>query len=438
MKIAVWHNTGPGGARRYLYSHVKALLERGHVVESWCLSTTNQDFLPLGRIVKETVKELPPRSRPSPWPWTRLRSRWNETSATIAGVSGICPQCADEIHRGGFDVLLAANCITTSVPPIGLYVNIPKVMYLQDPRRKLYEAMPDLLWTREPYIPLCLTRPASWKAYLQDYLNLHNMRVFAQAERRHAAAYDLLLVNSVFSRENTLRDLGVDCRTCYMGIDTSCFADRHFSRENMVLGVGEFGFHKNIPFIIESVAAMSRTRPRLVWAGNGGPKSYMNELAALAKKLGVDFEPVFGVKPEDMVDYYNRAGVLIYTPRLEPFGLAPLEANACGLPVVAVAEGGPRETVRDGLNGFLVEHDPRMVAEAAERILMDRVLAKRLGEDARKWVEEKWSIQQSVERLEGWLNRARVGNGVAGESEGFFVEKRALIGGGVGSSKRVD
>ena len=409
MKIAVWHNTGPGGARRYLYGHVKALLERGHSVESWCLSTTNQDFLPLGRIVKETVKELPSRSSPSPWPWARLRSRWNETTATIKAVSDICRQCAAEIHQGNFDVLLAANCITTSVPPIGLYVKIPKVMYLQDPRRKLYEAMPDLLWTREPDRPLRITKPASMKAYLQDYLHLHNMRVFARAERYHAAAYDLLLVNSVFSRENTLRDLGVDCRTCYMGIDTSLFVDRHQPRENMVLGVGEFGYHKNIPFIIESVAAMTRTRPRLVWAGNGGPKSYMNELSALAHRQGVDFEPVFGVNPEDMVDYYNRAGVLIYTPRLEPFGLAPLEANACGLPVVAVAEGGPRETVRDGLNGFLVEHDAQAVAGAAERVLMDQALAKRLGEDARKWVEDRWSLKQSVERLEGWLEKARAG-----------------------------
>ena len=41
----------------------------------------------------------------------------------------------------------------------------------------------------------------------------------------------------------------------------------------------------------------------------------------------------------------HSTAAMLYAPRLEPFGLAPLEANACGLPVIAVPEGGVRETV---------------------------------------------------------------------------------------------
>ena len=56
---------------------------------------------------------------------------------------------------------------------------------------------------------------------------------------------------------------------------------------------------------------------------------------------------------------------MIYMPHNEPFGFAPLEANACGTPVVALAEGGVKETVVTGVNGTLVsDEDPRTVAAA--------------------------------------------------------------------------
>jgi glycosyltransferase involved in cell wall biosynthesis len=52
---------------------------------------------------------------------------------------------------------------------------------------------------------------------------------------------------------------------------------------------------------------------------------------------------------------------MAYAPRLEPLGLAPLEAGACGLPVVAVAEAGVRETVVDGITGSLTGPTVRRV-----------------------------------------------------------------------------
>ena len=82
----------------------------------------------------------------------------------------------------------------------------------------------------------------------------------------------------------------------------------------------------------------------------------------------------------------NRAMLMIYTPRLEPFGFAPLEANACGTPVLAVAEGGVRETIVDGVNGLLVDDDPRAMADAVTRLSNDREYARRLGQAGRKQV----------------------------------------------------
>jgi glycosyltransferase involved in cell wall biosynthesis len=92
--------------------------------------------------------------------------------------------------------------------------------------------------------------------------------------------------------------------------------------------------------------------------------------------------------------------VLAYAPRLEPFGFAPLEASACGLPVVAVAEGGMRETVIDGVNGLLCDPDTQAMANVLQRLLDDPTFAKRLGANGRALVQEHWSLEAAVDRLE--------------------------------------
>jgi len=93
-------------------------------------------------------------------------------------------------------------------------------------------------------------------------------------------------------------------------------------------------------------------------------------------------------------------------PHLEPFDYAPLEANACGLPVVAVAEGGLRETVIDRVTGGLVEHSPPAMAEAIQRLISDSAYAADLGAHGRRIAEERWSLPAAIDRLEQRLREA--------------------------------
>jgi glycosyltransferase involved in cell wall biosynthesis len=97
---------------------------------------------------------------------------------------------------------------------------------------------------------------------------------------------------------------------------------------------------------------------------------------------------------------------MIYTPRLEPFGLAPLEAMACETPVVAIAEGGVREYMRDGINGILVDHDDPMAIGKAILYLLERPsVAREIGTKARKYVLDNWNLEGATERLENCLLR---------------------------------
>jgi len=215
----------------------------------------------------------------------------------------------------------------------------------------------------------------------------------------------LILVNSYFSRESLLRVYGLDSMVCYLGVDTQLFVNRRHARENFVVGMGELSPHKNVEFIIKAIAQIDAPGPRLVWIANSGSDWYYEEMRSLAESCEVKFEVRASIDDSELVDTLNRATAMVYAPRLEPFGLAPLEANACGLPVIAVAEGGVRETIIDGVNGFLVPYQPQMMAHAIQRLAQDKHLATELSENGTKIVQEQWSVNLAVQRLERQLTQ---------------------------------
>ena len=168
-----------------------------------------------------------------------------------------------------------------------------------------------------------------------------------------------------------------------------------------MMGLGAFFPHKRPDTAIQTLAQLpAEKRPPLVWVGNMGNQHYVTDMKQLAVGLGVDFQPRERVTQQELVELLNTASCLLYTSELEPFGYAPLEANACGLPTVAIAEGGIRETVIDGVNGLLAPRDPAKLAAAVNRILTDSALFQRMSEQGKAWVAEKWTIDQAVDRVE--------------------------------------
>jgi glycosyltransferase involved in cell wall biosynthesis len=405
MKIAVWHNLPSGGGKRALYYHVRGLLERGHTVESWCPTSADQSYLPLGELTTEHVLPLDWQPRAEKKLAARLTTLQLDPLTRIAALDRHCRQCAEEIERGDFDLLFSNSSLYQSVSSIGRYVRLPKVIYLQEPTREFFEAMPDPLWNALPPAESYLS-PTFYRAYVQDLIKTQTWRAMLREEVRNAKAFDAMLVNSFYSRESILRAYGLEAKVCYLGVDAEKFVDLNLPRENYVVGLGAFVKLKNVEFALRSLAELSEPRPRLVWVGNAADPAYLEDMKRLAATLDVDFEPRVNIDDEELVKLLNRALLMIYSSRLEPFGFAPLEANACGTPVLAVAEGGVRETIVDGVNGLLVDSDPRAMAAAIKRLSSDPEYARRLGQTGRQQVLERWSVEASVERLEQKLSAA--------------------------------
>jgi glycosyltransferase involved in cell wall biosynthesis len=401
MRIAVWHDLPSGGGKRALHDQVQGLLARGHHVESWCTSTADQEFLSLGDLVVEHVVDLD-TIEPGSWRAAvgRLSGGATQTLARLRAMDEHSRRCAREIDEGGFDVVLAGSSGPLAVTGLARYLTTPAVLYLQEPFRPLYEAAPTLPW---PALPKSGSfRISEVRRRLFNEVQVRALRVQAREELNGVRAYDRVLANSFFSRESMLRAYGIEAAVCYLGVDTDRYRDHHLPRKRLVVGIGAFFPHKRVEVVIEAVARIDAPRPALVWIGNSARQSYLEGLERLAERRNVAFTPLVAASHDDVVRLLNEASVLAYAPRLEPFGFAPLEAGACGLPVVAKAEGGVRETVIDGETGFLVVDDADLPS-ALERVLDDEALARRMGATARRIVESTWSLPQATDRLEAQL-----------------------------------
>lgn len=405
MRIAIWHNLPSGGAKRSLYYEVRELVRRGHHVESWCPDSADQGYLPLGELIAEHVLPLARPSRPRGL--ARLGGAYRFMAERLRAMDRHCRAAAEQINRGGFDLLFGQGCMFFRTTPISRYVHLPRTIYLGEPYRWLYEALPELPWLAPSSWGAGWWRPAALKTSARDALRVAALRVQAREELRNARAWHSILANSLYSRESFLRAYGLDARVRYPGIDTDLFVYRRLPREDFVVGLGALAPEKNPELAIQALAELPAPRPRLVWVGNVGSPHYVEHLRRTAAQRGVPFEPLLRVDDARLVDLLNRAALMLYAPRLEPFGLAPLEANACGAPVVAVAEGGVRETIQDGVNGLLVESAPRAVARAVALLREQPALARALGERAHALVQERWSLPASVDRLEQRFEEVR-------------------------------
>lgn len=407
MKIAIWHNLPSGGGKRALYDQVRGLKDRGHHVEAWCPATAHQNFLPLNSVIDEHIIPLDGSSRPPRGRIAYRKHQAGETEREMKAMEKHCQRCAEEISTKSFDVLLVHPCLSFRVSPMAKYSQLPNILYLAEPFRQLYEGWPHLPWIapRREYRPFS---PRYWNELVWELIELHNKRVQVREEKDWAQHYDQILVNSLFSRESVMRAYNLDSRVCYLGVDMENFSSTGGAKEKFVIGLGNIAFNKRPLLAVQAVGAMPpRNRPKLVWVGNFAESSCLDEVLCEAEKLNVTFVPKILIPDSELRILLCRAAVMIFTAHLEPFGYAPLEANACGTGVVAVAEGGVRETIVNSVNGILaLSSDPEELANALMKFTDDLDFSAEFGRSAQAHVRQHWSHEKAIDRLEAELNRA--------------------------------
>jgi glycosyltransferase involved in cell wall biosynthesis len=240
-----------------------------------------------------------------------------------------------------------------------------------------------------------------WRALIGKPLVDVHIRYRLLNERANTLAATRVLANSTYSCESILRAHGRRATSFRSGVTTDFFCpDDHVTRQPFVLSVGGYAAQKGFRFLVRSLGKLpASSRPPLVLVGDRELAGEIAYLHALADELGVELTTHVRLTDEQLRDLYRQASLFLYAPYLEPLGLTPLEANACGTPVLGIREAGVRETVVEGVNGRVVEPDEDRYAQAVQEMLAQPQELRHLGQQGREYVCANWTWQQSAAQV---------------------------------------
>jgi glycosyltransferase involved in cell wall biosynthesis len=249
-----------------------------------------------------------------------------------------------------------------------------------------------------------------------------------EVEKTVVRTIDRLIAQCPAERDELLVDYGARAEQIALipsAVDTDRFkpVDKSSARRKLeidpsaeiIVYVGRIVPRKDVRNVVQ---ALARLKARRLAAGNttmpsllviGGETERPDPVAtpeigvlrALASELGVLDQVRFVGRrqPDELHLWYAAADVAVTTPWYEPFGLTPLEAMACGAPVIGSRVGGIAFTVADGETGFLVPpRDPNALCVRIEEILEDPARRMRMGQAGRDRVLSSFTWQRVAAR----------------------------------------
>lgn len=208
--------------------------------------------------------------------------------------------------------------------------------------------------------------------------------------------------------------------------------------EFVLLQLGRMVPRKGVDNVIRATAILRhqyQVPVRLLVVGGNAEKPdpaatpELGRLMALTRELGIEECVTFtGQRQRAQLRYfYSAANVFVTTPWYEPFGITPVEAMACGTPVVGTAVGGIKTTVVDGETGYLVEpNNPEQLAEKLAWLHRHPHIAQRMG-----WAGMRRAYQHFTWRNVA-SNVAAVYESVLEPAADFTLQPRVAAAGEIG------
>lgn len=187
------------------------------------------------------------------------------------------------------------------------------------------------------------------------------------------------------------------------GVDITsfrCSPERRFDNDDIVIGAAKnLGHGYGLDLLLKGFRAILDELPeaRIRIAGYGPA---FDDLTNLARSLGIADKAEFlgHVKQADMPEFLNSIDILAVPSRSEAFGVASVEAMACGVPVVASSVGGNIEVLDSGKCGVLVEPESvDKLSNAIVKLALDGEKRRRLSEAGRKNVTDNYEIRRCTE-----------------------------------------
>jgi glycosyltransferase involved in cell wall biosynthesis len=371
MRVGVIHNLQPGGAHRRVSEQVSRFDSEVFEV---CLGTATP--------VRGDARVVSYRPRaPRVARAVRTPLRYLDFIALLRAWR----KAASVLQSLRVDVVYANPCRYLQSPAALLERIAPSLYFCDEPRRVDYD--PAAKGSRNP-----LTRPVYWP--------LHT------AERRldswGVACATRLATNSSFTAGEIQRAYGRDAVVISLGA-ADLFSSAGARAPEHILSVGALIPGKGHDLAIAAAARAAVKWPVLVVAPTPDA-SEAQRLCALAHEAGVELTVRTGISDAELAAAYAGAQATLYLAEREPFGLASLEAQAAGSPVIVSAEGGLPETIEEGRTGWAVPRHAEAVSSKLDQLDAPMVrdsfaVAARAHAGAAGWSDSSAAVESMLREL---------------------------------------
>ena len=371
VRVGVIHNLAPGGAHRRLSEQIARF--QADVVEV-CLSTATPIRADAHVIEFRPAAPRAPRALRGPLRYTDLVvliRAWQRIAARV--------------RRLGVGVVYANPCRFLQAPA-ALLGQVPPSLYFCDEVRRV-DAEPAAAASRNP-----ATRHVYAPMYAAE----------RHADRRAVARASAVVTNSSFSAGQIRRVYGRETEVIPMGVPDACFAAPPLPAAH-VLSVGTLIPSKRHDVAIAAAARATRRWPVVIVAPRPDPQE-AQRLLSLARDAGVRLDIRVGISDQELAATYAAAIATVYMAEREPFGLASVEAQAAGSPVIVADEGGLPETVDNGHGGWAVPRDVAAVAAKLDHLqrpgVRDAVSTEARAHAAgTDWTHSAQTVETMLQRL---------------------------------------
>ena len=253
------------------------------------------------------------------------------------------PLAIEQFDLSGYDVVLSSSHAVAK--GVLTHSNQLHIAYVHTPIRYAWNLYHQYL--RESGLDRGL------KGILAKYF-LHKIRLW---DASTANRVDHYVANSRYIAHRIKKTYGKPSDVIYPPVDVDKFTLRE-AKEEFYLTASRMVPYKKIDLIVE---AFSQTDKKLLVIGDGP------DMAKIKSKAGKNVELLGFADDETMADLMGRAKAFVFAAE-EDFGITPVEAQACGTPVICFGRGGARETVRDGESGlyFMEQNAKELLAAVAK------------------------------------------------------------------------
>jgi len=292
---------------------------------------------------------------------------------------------------------------TTIDSPTTIIASVFPSNWLVLPYKKTHPQIKTIWYCHEPsaFIHIKKWRQSINNPLKQTIANIFSP-VFSVIDINITKYADILLANSKFGSSLVSKVYNRIPKIIYPGTDTTKYHPIQYNQKhNTIITISRLTKFKNIDVLIKASSQIKNKQTNLIIIGDGEEKE---NLQKLINRLHINNKTkiLSGLNDSQLINYCAHAKIFILCSKNEPFGIVPVEAMACGTPVIVDNTGGPKETVIDNVTGKIIDMNSKNLYLTLNLMLADNDLLKKWSINARKQ-SLKFDWSRSVSNLTEYL-----------------------------------